>query len=39
MIESIVNKYLSESVSKEIYDQLGGNKFISMTGAKKFNII
>mgnify|MGYP000906379779 CR=1 FL=1 len=35
MIENIINKYLlSESVSNDIYSQLGGNKFIAMTGAK-----
>lgn len=38
MIEELLNKYLlnEATVSSEIYNQLGGNKFVTMTGAKNF---
>ena len=36
IIRELVGKELTESVSKTILQQLGGNKFIAMTGAHGF---
>lgn len=36
MDELRVNQTDSQQVAREILNQLGGNKFIAMTGAKKF---